>query len=58
MNQYSNCYFGDKCQCNSVCEDYTPLGEESEYFEVEEFIEQQRVGFREEWEEYIANNEE
>lgn len=54
----SDCYYGDKCPSSSVCEFYTPVGEEAEDLEVEEFIEQQRKEFQEEWDEYIAENEE
>ncbi|MBP5462535.1 MAG: hypothetical protein J6Y20_10450 [Lachnospiraceae bacterium] len=48
-----NCYFGDKCYCEQVCEFYCPIGEEAEDEAVCEFVEQSRAEFYEAWFEYI-----
>lgn len=45
----SNCYFGDKCYCDNVCDDYSPIEttEDTEYL-----IECRRFEFLDEWNEY------
>lgn len=53
----SNCCYSEWCQCDKVCEDYTPVGEQVINAEVDNLIESKRVAFYTEWFEYIADNE-
>lgn len=44
-----NCYYCDKCQCDKVCEYYTPIDEPP----IDDIIEQNRKEFHREWFRYI-----
>lgn len=48
-----NCYYGDLCQCDEVCEDYTPVNEQSIDEEIDNMVEKNRIAFRAEWFRYI-----
>lgn len=48
-----NCYYSEQCHCDKVCEEYTPVNEQSIDDEVYNMIEQDRTAFRAEWFEYI-----
>ncbi len=51
------CYWSDQCESDTRCEDYVPCGDEAVDAEIDEFIEMRRAVFREEWFEYLAENE-
>lgn len=50
-----NCYYGDLCQCDEVCEDYTPVNERSIDEEIDNMVEKNRIAFRAEWFIYIED---
>lgn len=51
-----HCYYKDKCDQDEVCEDYYPIDQQAEDEAIDELIEENRVAFRAEWFEYIAED--
>ena len=52
-----HCLYYDQCGSYEVCEYYTPLGDEYDENNIEDIIEARRMEFREEWFNYIEENE-
>lgn len=57
IKKCSNCYFGDKCGCGEICDDYAPLIDELTDEEVSKMVEIGRVAFYDAWIEYISEYE-
>ena len=52
-----DCYYNDKCGADDyVCDAFMPLTFVAEQDFIDEMIENERYSFREEWFEYIENN--
>ncbi len=47
------CLFNDSCRTYKECNYYIPANDEAEEAEIDEYIEEERRKFREEWHEYI-----
>lgn len=52
-----HCLYFDQCGLDEACEYYAPLGDEYDDDNIEDIIETRRIEFREEWFEYIEENE-
>lgn len=52
IKRCSNCYFGDKCRSPYACDNYSPIHEFTDD-EVDEMIENGRLEFLDEWNQYI-----
>lgn len=49
----SHCYYRGDCFQRTVCDDYYPIGRIAEDNAMDEYIEEERIKFYEEWFEYI-----
>lgn len=47
----TNCYFGDKCACESICSDYSPIEDNSDFDYA--LVEHNRTEFYKDWTGYI-----
>lgn len=56
IKKCNDCYFFGICDDNTICEGYTPLGDEAENASFENLIANQREEFRTEWNKYIILN--
>ncbi|MDE6149352.1 MAG: hypothetical protein K2F81_04560 [Ruminococcus sp.] len=54
-NDCKQCMYFDNCSSYEVCADYTPLEDD---VDIDKIIESRRTEFREEWFQYIEENEE
>lgn len=52
-----HCLYFDQCGSDEACEYYEPLGDEYDDDSIEDIIEARRIEFREEWFQYIEENE-
>ena len=50
INLCSTCYFGGMCSDEDTCDYYTPLGDG----DVDDYIEQRRLEFHDDWTRYIS----
>lgn len=50
----ANCYFGNTCPSDKICDGYIPLDEDFINDDIDDVIEQKRVEFHKEWRKYIT----
>lgn len=54
----TTCLYDDICESKTVCKHYTPANDETDDIELEEYIENNRREFHDEWWRYIDEDAE